>query len=334
LTTSVKKYKKKPKPKPKTITLFSIFGSSRPPCRIFVFFPPQPGLLPFSSRTQDPPPHQIFRFFSPARSLASPSPAGLPSPHTAKLAITAQTTRLLLQKQRPADPLPSVSSFSKSDGASLCSSIVSLHRSQSRPSSLLPTAFIISINSRQPHLEKPTPVAAPPGSLLTSPQPTELPPFQQIFFLFGLLHSNRTAAASHLFVSFNQRRRPVNCSLSPPQLQQPQMTAAPDLLPEQTITQKRSRTDLKTREEKIKINCHLLCLCVFVLLQVTVGVTTGREGESRADPPISGTDSSGAWVHAPPVTVACWNTRRQLFLPPNPVQKGSLAISGVLRTVL
>jgi hypothetical protein len=33
-----------------------------------------------------------------------------------------------------------------------------------------------------------------------------------------------------------------------------------------------------------------LCLCVFVLLQVTVGVTTGREGESRADPPISGTD--------------------------------------------
>jgi len=45
-------------------------------------------------------------------------------------------------------------------------------------------------------------------------------------------------------------------------------------------------------------------LCVFVLLQVTVGVTTGREGESRGDPPISGTDSSGAWVHAPPVTVA------------------------------
>jgi len=45
-------------------------------------------------------------------------------------------------------------------------------------------------------------------------------------------------------------------------------------------------------------------LCVFVLLQVTVGVTTGREGESRADPPISGTDSSGAWVHAPLVTVA------------------------------
>jgi len=55
----------------------------------------------------------------------------------------------------------------------------------------------------------------------------------------------------------------------------------------------------------------------------------GREGESRADPPVSGI-SGGAWLHAPPGMVARWNMRRQLFLSPIPVQKGSFAIPGVL----
>ena len=67
----------------------------------------------------------------------------------------------------------------------------------------------------------------------------------------------------------------------------------------------------------------LLCFVFFFVLQVTVGVTTVAEekrGRSQFRPAA--------------FPAARWNTRRQLFLPPIPVQKGSLAISGVLRTVL
>ena len=65
-------------------------------------------------------------------------------------------------------------------------------------------------------------------------------------------------------------------------------------------------------------------------VQVMVGVTTDREEEEVLDPQVLVSLCGGAWPHAPPVTVARWNTRRQLFLSPIPVQKGSFAIPGVL----
>ena len=113
----------------------SIFSTKTGPA---FSFQPAADLLPFSFISAFP--HYLLGC---SHSSLHPShPLYLPPPHTAKLAITAQTTRLLLQKQRPADPLPSVSSFSSSDGASPCSSTVSLQQSSSqrRRLQLLPPA--------------------------------------------------------------------------------------------------------------------------------------------------------------------------------------------------
>jgi len=76
----------------------------------------------------------------------------------------------------------------------------------------------------------------------------------------------RTPAASNLFVSFNQRRRPVNCLPSPPQLQQSQTTAAT----RSTIGRKKRRTRIRENrypwtdlEKKTKTDCFL---CVFLVV--------------------------------------------------------------------
>ncbi|KAH8493414.1 hypothetical protein H0E87_020231, partial [Populus deltoides] len=107
-----------------------IFTLSSTPFHHFSFPSPQLLPTPFSSTQAAAPLSQVFPSVSPSLQP--------PPPHTAKLTITAQTTRLLLQKQRPADPLPSVSSFS---------AVVAPPRQEDR---LPPTELVTAASSRLP----------------------------------------------------------------------------------------------------------------------------------------------------------------------------------------
>jgi hypothetical protein len=87
----------------------------------------------------------------------------------------------------------------------------------------------------------------------------------------------------------------------------------------------------KNRDEKGRL---VVVICVFFCFAGN-GTTGREEGQKlRRTHHFSGI-SGGAWLHAPPGTVARWNTRRQHSCARIPaVSVVPLQISGVLRTVL
>jgi hypothetical protein len=96
-----------------------------------------------------------------------------------------------------------------------------------------------------------------------------------------------------------------------------------------TDPREETEADLKPKTEKER---RQLVVAFVFFLQVTVIGAIGREEEQKLSRTHHFSGKSRRRVkQRAAITVP---TRHQLFLPPIPVQKGSLAISGVLRTVL
>jgi len=162
-----------PPPPPTSLPCTSLHFPSPSQAGSSIFFFPQTGTvflsIVFSSKNRDRPlPFALWFLLLPA--ATTPSREAAPS----------SSSRPGCSTQQPPQRLPSSSAPTHTR---LCP--------QTRSCSLRPgnTSFsssqrqFVSINSRRPHLEKPTPVAAPPSSLLTSPQPAELPPISTDPFL-------------------------------------------------------------------------------------------------------------------------------------------------------